>query len=276
MECNALKKVLLGLSAAVILFGLTVNARSEEEPYRIGGGDILEVTVWQKPDLSRQVTVRPDGMITLPLIQDVPARGLTVPELREEIAAELSKLVNDPNVTVIVSRASSFTVYTLGALGTNGMFHLSDKTTVYQLLAMAGGPTPEADLSRVSILRKNVRVPLDISINPGRGSQLTNPVLAPGDVLIVPSREVPNMRILIAGEVAAPQVIAYEDDMSVLDAFVQAGGPTPYADLDSVKVIRREAGKKERVLRVDLNKVMKKGDLSRNIVLMPGDIIIVP
>jgi len=259
-----------------------VAGEGNGKPYVIGGGDVLEVNVWRNVELSRTVTVRPDGMISLPLIHDIPASGRTVEELQMVISESFiaDNLVSVPSVSVSVVQAVSYRVYTLGAVVTNGMFPLTEPVTALQLLAQAGGSAEGPNLLEAYILRGKIKLPVDLRYDAAEKAQPSNPMLVPGDVLVVPGRtaprEEPVHRILIVGEVANPQAMPFQEGITVLDAFAEAGGGTEFADVDSVKVIRREEGQEERVIKVNLEKIMKKGDLRENIDLVPGDIVIVP
>lgn len=245
------------------------------QPYRIGGGDGLQVTVWKNPELSQAVVVRPDGMVTLPLIGDVPASGRTSMALADFIEEKLSSFVNAPNVTVVVSTATNCHVYTYGAV-TNGMFALTSPTNALQLLARAGGPAADADLAGAFILRAGARILVDLQPRPGAGQGgEAYPELLPEDVLVVPFRD-PARRVLVAGEIRTPSSLPFTTGMTALDAFVAAGGGTEYADLDSVKVVRRGTDGVQREVEVDLARMLEKGELGKNLALLPGDIVIVP
>jgi polysaccharide export outer membrane protein len=244
------------------------------QAYLIGGGDTLQITVWKNPELSQTVTVRPDGMITLPLVKDIPASGQTAVDLGQLIEAKLSAFVNAPNVTVTVVAATNFRVYTHGAVA-NGMFPLAAPITVLQLLARAGGPTADADLGAAFVLRRGARIPVDLEPRAGGAAAESYPELAPEDVLVVPFRDA-TRRILVAGEVRTPISLPFKQGLTVLDAFVAAGGGTEYADLDSVRVIGAAAGAPGREIEVDLSRMLKKGDLGKNLALQPGDIVVVP
>jgi polysaccharide export outer membrane protein len=260
----------------VALAVLCAGAAAAEETYLIGGGDSLQVNVWKNPELSQTVTVRPDGMITLPLIRDVPASGKTAMDLGKMIETRLSALVNAPNVTVTVVTATNFRVYTNGAVA-NGMFLLSAPINALQLLARAGGPTAEADLAGAFILRGGKRIPIDLeprSLSSGPAVE-SYPQLAPEDVLVVPFRDV-TRRVLVAGEVRTPRAFPFMEGMTALDAFVAAGGGTEYADLDSARVVRVGEDRRQGEIVVDLDRMLKKGDLTKNLTLMPGDIVIIP
>ena len=246
-----------------------------EQAYLIGGGDNLQVNVWKNPELSQAVTVRPDGMITLPLIRDVPASGNTAMGLGKMIEARLSALVNAPNVTVTVVTASNYRVYTNGAVA-NGMYSLSAPINVLQLLARAGGPTADADLTGAFILRGGKRMPVDLQPRSGAGSAAeAYPELVPEDVLVVPFRDA-TRRVLVTGEVRTPISIPFKEGLTVLDAFVAAGGGTEYADLGAVRVIRSGPDRQQGEIEVNLARMLKRGDLGKNLLLLPGDIVVVP
>ena len=264
------------VGAGFLLLGaLGAAAAAGEQPYLIGGGDGLQVNVWKNPELSQSVTVRPDGMITLPLIRDVPASGKTAMDLGKLIEAKFSALVNAPNVTVTVVTATNSRVYTSGAVG-NGMFPLTAPLNVLQLLALAGGPTAEADLAGAFVLRGGKRIPVDLQPRSGTGPVAeSSPSLVSEDVLVVPFRDATH-RVLVVGEVRTPISLPFKAGLTVLDAFVAAGGGTDYADLDAVRVIRLGADQRQGEIEVDLVRMLKRGDLGKNLTLLPGDIVVVP
>jgi polysaccharide export outer membrane protein len=268
-----MKRWFLWCALAVLLAPAPAPAQPE---YLIGGGDTLQINVWKNTELSQTVIVRPDGQITLPLIRDVRAEGLTAMQLGQLLAEKLSSFVNAPNVTVTVSGPTSFRVYTQGAIA-NGVHTLTAPLTARQLLARAGGGTPDADLARASILRGEVRIPVDLSIAPSaQKAPGINPLLAPGDILAIPVREVTLGRVLVAGEVTEPRAQPYVEGMTFLDAYLGAGGGTASADLKSAKVARRRPSGETAEISVDVDELLKRGALEKNIVLSPGDIVIVP
>lgn len=168
------------------------RADMPEHRYRIGPLDALNVVVWRNPELSSTVTVRPDGRISTPLVEDIVAAGRTPVDLARDIEKSLAKFIRDPVVTVVVS-------------GFQGTF---------------------------------------------------------------------SEQIRIVGEAARPQAVAFRQDMTVLDVMIQAGGLTDFADGNGAVLVRgSEAGKQYRVRLRDL---LKRGDISANVVMKPGDIVIVP
>jgi polysaccharide export outer membrane protein len=155
--------------------------------------DLLEVLVWDEPDLSRMVTVRPDGMITVPLIGDVKAAGLTTDEIRNELATALARLVREPNVTVIVQEIRSYRVFVLGEVNAQGLYRLKDASDLLASLSLAGGPTRLAVKSDIKIIReyqerKGAPVILSASYDDitKKGDIAQNVALKNGDIVWVP------------------------------------------------------------------------------------------
>lgn len=161
------------------------------DDYIIGPEDVLEISVWRNPDLSRQVTVRPDGRISLPLIGDVTAVGLTTSELRDSITEKLTEYKENPTVAIVVMTVNSYYFYTQGAVGNTGKIPLLSRTTLIQAITLAGGLAPDAVRSRITIFRlgrdggppQKIVVSYDEIIL--RGGE--NIELKPGDTLVVPS-----------------------------------------------------------------------------------------
>lgn len=164
------------------------------QEYRIGVGDVISIDVWGNPNLGTEVPVRPDGMISMPLLGDVQAGGLTSEELAAAITKGLSKDIRNPEVVVILSELHSHEYLT---------------------------------------------------------------------------------RIRVTGAVVDSISINHRQGMTVLDAILEAGGVTEFASPDKTTLFRKQGGETMQ-LRVKLNKIMKRGELSTNYELAPGDIISVP
>jgi polysaccharide export outer membrane protein len=126
----------------------------EDPNYVIGAQDVLDVSVWKEPELSRQVPVRPDGKISLPLLNDVQAAGLTPAQLAANVTTGLNKYMTNPQVTVIVSQINSQRIYILGEVARAGAYVLLPGMTVLQALSNAGGFTPFSNVKNVHILRQ--------------------------------------------------------------------------------------------------------------------------
>jgi polysaccharide export outer membrane protein len=156
--------------------------------YIIGVEDELQISVWREPELSTAVVVRPDGMITLPLVNDVKAVGLKTEELQNVLIDKLKSFVNEPQVTVIVRAIRSRKVYLVGEVGHQGTFALNGDMTALELLAAAGGVGPFAKADSIYILRemngKKVRIPFHYKKAVAGKSE--NVTLQPGDLVVVP------------------------------------------------------------------------------------------
>jgi polysaccharide export outer membrane protein len=124
------------------------------ESYVVGPGDTLEVVVWKEPSLSGAVTVRPDGYITLPLVNEVQVVGLKTADLREALEKRFREYVTDAYVTVRVERIASSEVFLIGEVLKPGAFALAGNDTLLQLLTRAGGFTPFADRHNVRVIRR--------------------------------------------------------------------------------------------------------------------------
>src|SRR5262249_19370819 len=163
---------------------------AEHSGYQIGAGDVLEIAGWKKPGLSRQVTVRPDGMISLPVVNDVPVAGLTPMELRDLLAKKLAEYVPSAVVSVIVNKVESYSISVVGSVAKPGKFTLTSPTTVLEAIAMAGGLNEFASRRSITVLRSDGKgastgIPFNYN-NAVSGEASENLVLRAGDVVVVP------------------------------------------------------------------------------------------
>lgn len=160
----------------------------ESEDYRIGPEDLLDISVWNNTAISRAVPVRPDGKISLPLLNDVQAEGLTPTQLRDSLMQKLVDYVPNPEVSVILREVRSFKVSVIGEVTRPGRFELRSRTTVLDILAMASGFTAFAARARIVILRYDgttvKRVPFNY--NKVVGGEQENFFLQPDDIVLVP------------------------------------------------------------------------------------------
>jgi polysaccharide export outer membrane protein len=166
------------------------KSATEDPGYVIGEEDVLNISVWKEPEITRTVPVRPDGKISLPLINDVQAAGLTPMKLAAEIAEKLRKFIPDVEVTVIVTQINSRRYYILGEVGRPGAFTLLPNMTVLQALSSAGGFSQFADTKNIYVLRsengKQVKLPFNYR-DVVKGQRVEqNIVLKPGDTIVVP------------------------------------------------------------------------------------------
>jgi polysaccharide export outer membrane protein len=156
----------------------------------IGPEDVLTVFFWREKEMSGDVVVRPDGRISLPLLNDIEAAGLTPEQLRDKLTEQAQRFVQDPNVTVVVKQINSRRVFVTGMVGKQGSYQLTAPTTVLQMLSMAGGLQEFAKQDKIVIMRnesgRTVRYPFNFKdVLEGRNLR-QNIELKPGDTVIVP------------------------------------------------------------------------------------------
>ena len=187
--------LLLGLVLPSISHGQgapTVNGTdtSALDEYRIGAEDTLQISVWRNEAMSRTIPVRPDGMISLPLLNDVKAAGLTPSELRQILAAKLAEYMPNPEVSVILTDLRSFKVSVIGEVRKPARYELKSWTTILDVLALAGGFTEFAARGRIVVLRPNGKTIKSIQFNYNKvvtaGGEQENFYLRPGDIVLVP------------------------------------------------------------------------------------------
>lgn len=162
----------------------------DAQMYRIGVEDELGISVWHESELSNNVVVRPDGMITLPLLNDLKVTGLTTKELQDLLTDRLKDFVKEPQVTVIVRQIRSRKIYLIGEVVHPGTYQLNNSKTVLQLLAEAGGPGPYAKVGSIYVIRQKeggqTRLPFHYK-KAMSGSRASDDIaLQPGDMVVVP------------------------------------------------------------------------------------------
>jgi polysaccharide biosynthesis/export protein len=159
-----------------------------DEPYRIGREDVLDVSVWRDPDLSRTVPVRPDGFISLPMVGELKADGKTPKELEAEIRDALKPYVQQPRVTVIVREVNAPRVYVTGEVTRPGAYPMRGRVNVLQAIALAGGFSDFADQGSIMIIRRDGKgIPVNYADLTTEDDKVrTNVWLMPGDTVVVP------------------------------------------------------------------------------------------
>jgi polysaccharide biosynthesis/export protein len=204
-------KITIRLSAILIIMSLIiaqgiVNAQNDKEisgkltspaqvppdsdKYLIGPGDVLFIQVWKEDLLSQTVMVRTDGKISLPLIDEIQAAGLTPLRLKEELTQKLKQFVETPIVTVMVRDAKSFKVYIGGEVKSPGVYTLVEEINLLQFIQLVGGFTPWANQRKILLIRKEGEKETRFTINYKKiisGADLSNNlIIKSGDTIIVP------------------------------------------------------------------------------------------
>ncbi|NLF26220.1 MAG: hypothetical protein GX589_11270 [Deltaproteobacteria bacterium] len=255
--------------------------------YALGVGDVVTVSVFGMPDLSGQSRVRPNGTISLPLLDEVQVMGLTEDELQRRLAVMLQPYVRQPRVQVFIDEYRAHLVSIIGEVARPGGYPLRrNQYSILDLLTEAGGLTERAGPKVVLIpserkegfgsdgfQRNPEQDDLEFDIEELYGDASRKPLflpLLPGDMVIIPKSGVYH----VTGEVKSPGEFALKSRMSVMGAIAAAGGLQYSADVAKVELIRNIGGNRQAVLTFDLEQVaLKQG---RDHHLRDGDIIRVP
>lgn len=246
--------------------------------FRLGAGDEIIIDVLGEPDLTRTLTILPDGTITFPYLRAFQASGMTPQELDDYLTEALTEYLIRPEVTIALQTLTSKRVYIFGEVNTEGAMVLKARTRLIEALSLAGSFNKQtANLREVLVLReeeaeRKVRT-VDLEAFLEMGGTEGDMVLVPGDVIYVPTKI---DRIYVFGEVLDPGVFAHDEGMTVLSGIGMARGFLDSAASRSVLVVRNAETPNPEYFRLDLYKLAKKGDHSDNILLQPNDIIIVP
>jgi polysaccharide export outer membrane protein len=169
-----------------------IDGQRVVDEYRIGPEDVLEVMVWKNTDLTRKVTVRPDGKVSLPLIGDVQASGLSTLELKTEIIQRMKEYITAPEVSVLVSEINSYYFFIIGEVAKPGKYPLKERMTVLQAISMAGGFTPFAYKNGMALLRTNPvtdaqsKIPIRYDDIVSKDDTKANLLIQSGDTILIP------------------------------------------------------------------------------------------
>jgi len=272
------------------------------EPYRIGPGDVLEVRVFNRPQLSREaVRVEGDGTIRMPLIEgEIRAACATEGELAREIARRYLKYLKNPQVDIFLKEFNSTPVAVLGAVATPGRFQLQRRVKLLELLSFAGGPTERAGRNvqvvhaaqalacrqggAPTLADGDARAPGEKAFQAADGGEVSsfhldetllgdpaaNPFIRPGDIVTVTEAE----QAYVVGNVLKPSMIALKEKVTVSQAIAMAGGTLPDTRSERVRIVRQERGGGKTEIIVDLKAISKHR--APDVALQANDIIEVP
>lgn len=262
-------KIKLILFALALLVLVPLSALAGD--YVIGEGDGLDIAVWGVKDLTFAVKVRPDGKITVPGLGDVPASGQTPANLQSSLTVRLKELVKNPIVTVTVRDITNSKVYIFGGGIKAGVYDLSRRTTLLQLLCTLS-EVKTADLKKSYLLRNGKKIKEDFYKLFISGETEDDILLESGDSLFVPL--LMDKSVYVLGAVNLPKAIEYRDGMTVMEAILESGGFTKFASQNDTQVRRKEAGA-EISIPVRAKEIINGGKMEQNVKLKPGDYIIV-
>jgi len=272
-----LRRILLMSGGLVLSLGIFLclaqdDTKGTNKEYIISTNNILEISVYQEPDLSTTARVSPDGTINYPLLGNIKAAGLTVRELEKNITDLLAEdyLVN-PQVTVFVKEYANISIF--GQVRGPGSYQMKEHLTLTQAIALTGGFNPAANTSKVKIIRTTGDEKETIEVNVDQILEKSAPdvEIKAYDTIMVEEYG----RFSIMGQVVRPGVYSLQRGLTVVEAINLAGGFTPTAASDGTRVVRVEYSEKK-IIRVPVASIMKGGDTSRDILLQEGDTIVVP
>jgi polysaccharide export outer membrane protein len=260
-------RLLVALSFVLALLDV---AGAQTDGYRIGPDDILAISVWDNKDVDHVVFVRPDGKISLPLLGEVQAGGLTVEELITQLNQGYGRTIKGAQATVIVREIRSRPVFFVGGVGKPGPMQLTQHLTLLQAASLAGGLNQAADQEGAFVLRAGKMIPVNF-VRLMKGDVSQNILLEPGDTIVVPIADT----VYVQGEVKKPGTIKFTTDLTMVKAISEAGGFTDLAAPKRVTVLRGDAAKKQN-MRVNVDQMITDPQSAPDLPLRPNDVIIVP
>ena len=274
------------MKAIIVVVLLVLPVFGQDDRYRIGAGDVLDVRIYNRPQLSREaVRVEGSGMIRMPLIDtEIQAACLTEGELAKEISTRYAKFYKNLQVDVFIKEYHSRQVAIIGAVNDQSRFELQRRVRLLELLTYAKGPSPRAGQT-INIVHSTASSPCkkedetDASAaftsyklsDVLQGDPKSNPYLEAGDIVTLPEAD----QVYVVGNVFSPLTIALKEPITLTRAIAMAGGLKQDTRKDKIRVLRQEPGttiRKE--ITVDLYAIEKKR--SEDLALLPNDIIDVP
>lgn len=269
---------------ALIIFLVPVYA--QDDRYRIGAGDILDIRIYNRPQLSREaVRVEGNGMIRMPLIEnDIRATCLTEGELAKEISTRYARYYKNLQVDVFIKEYHSRQVAVIGAVNEQSRFELQRRVRLLELLTYAKGPSAKAGQT-INIVHSSAVSPCKQTDETDtaaafssyklsdvlQGDPKSNPYLEAGDIVTLPEAD----QVYVVGNVFMPLTIALKEPITLTRAIAMAGGLRQDTSKDKIRVLRQEPGTTTRKeIIVDLSAIEKKR--SEDLALAPNDIIDVP
>ena len=285
--------ILIFILLSVLPIFLKGNGLAQVSDYQLGPRDVVQLTIFAGGEKQHDMilTVSPTGMINVPLLGNVKAEGLTLHELETSVYEPLERdyFVN-PQVSITMREYHSLRYNISGAVRSPGLYEMSSRATLLELIAKAEGVT--ADRGNVAYIMRDIGsgetagssgetlshepVKVDLQALLDQGDMSRNIVLQTGDVVYIPlesSLDVAKSKIYVEGEVNKPGAYAFQPGLKALKACILAGGFTKYAAANRTRIIRKQ-GDAQEIIRINLEDV-KKGTVP-DLELMPGDLIHIP
>ncbi|MEQ8767956.1 MAG: polysaccharide biosynthesis/export family protein [Planctomycetota bacterium] len=258
---------------------------AEVTGYAFVPGDVLEIRVYRRPELSLRCTVPTEGIVSFPPLGSIRIAGRDARSLEVELQKKLTSegVIRDPKVTVLIQERRPRKVYILDGVKKPAEYTLplDQELRLTQAISIAGGFSPDANRENVTILRTGpdgerfvLRVNTDLILR--EGDIESDLVVEPDDTIIVGVRGVDDEKVFVAGRVKNPGAYKFNarEGLSVLRAIILAGGFDKFAAQGETFILRRHAGE-QRAIRVDMEALLR-GDLAKDQELHPNDIVLVP
>jgi polysaccharide biosynthesis/export protein len=277
------------ITLLLVALSFSYTALADDEPYRVGPEDLLEVKFPEQPTLNGQVKVGQDGMINIDIIGSINATGRTVEELQNIILRQISRLTKISQVSVRVMMYNYNHVFVTGQVNAIGKRTFERIPDLWTIINEAGGISQFGDLSRVTIIRGGEDagqvevVNVSRAIAEGKVSKLPkirrmDTIEIPRTTAGLPAQDIVNVDrksiVYVFGAVMLPQQIQWEEGMDLTDAIAKAGGPSPMADIKKVRVVTKD-GYYAQTTQYNLDKYTKLGNISRY-MMRKEDAIYIP
>jgi protein involved in polysaccharide export with SLBB domain len=272
---------LLSILAVLPTLSAQVNAQTVE----LRKGDRLELSVPQREELRRVLTVDERGMVFIPIVGDIMLEGVSIQDARTIILRRVREIypsVQDLTLTLVGEEARRL-IYVHGEVRNPGSFEFDENPDLWEAIRDAGGATSIAALENVRVItteegaRRTHVINLQNAIESGDFSSL--PILKPGDTVIIPAKSMTHQEtgsVRVLGAVAAPTSYTLTGAKTLRDAIIAAGGPTELADLRKVAIIRRTEEGTTLTMQYDFKRYLEYGDARQNPLVYPNDTVHVP
>jgi polysaccharide biosynthesis/export protein len=256
-----------------------IQSVTPRSPYRyqLGPGDILDVAVWKRPEVSADnIVIGPDGTVAVPRIGIVDVRNRSLEQVQAEITTRLAVLYEKPEVTVTIRQFHNNKAFVLGRVAKPGVVNFPGEGTLLEALALAGGLPfhgKETFLTKCAIIRgRDTVIWIDLMDLLNNGNMALNARIRNNDVIFIPEAE--DETAFVMGEVATPGPVQLKRGLSLVKAVMLVGGLTADANPEKVYILR-QYGDEGEVRQVDLRHMLERGDFSDNYALRPNDIVFV-
>jgi polysaccharide export outer membrane protein len=261
------KKLIL---TALLLFAAPFCVLAKD--YTIAAGDKLNISVAGEPEYQTEAQVRPDGKIVVHTLGEISALGLTVEQIQADITTRLKEFIRQPVVTVNMLGMGNSKVYVMGGGVKPAVYDATQYRTLLSLLTNLGD-TSAIDLRNASVVRDGKEIKKDFyDLYTGGDVSQDIPLMSGDTVQLPPTAS--NRGVYVVGAVNAPKVVTYREGLTFLEAILEAGGYSKFANPNNTKIVRNSDGQHETIM-VKGKSLIRDGDMKQNVVLRGGDLIIV-